>query len=410
MIAEQVVRLAVAMLLTAWIARSLGPVRMGHLSFALALYSLLGVVATAGLNRIIVREFSSSADPAGEQRLLVTALAMRFVAGCAMAICAIAFCLVVAPDLIALVLIIVPGYFFSAFDLVSLLYQANHRSASVARTRLAAFAASSLIKAAMLYSGARVELIALACLLDWVFSGCSLAFLYLRDHRGLGLALPELPLARRLLSECGVEIIAGFSGMAFMRIDQLMLQVMRDPTEVAVMAVSSRLTEAWYFVPAALVASTFPVIVRLGASDPDAARAHVRKLYRQVLLLGLLVAVFVTFTAREIVGLIFGHQYLASADVLVIQIWCGVFMSLGLASGSWLVSNRQVVLNLQRNLLGVVVNVLLNLWLIPAHGALGAAWSTLGAFASAYLLFDFATPSTRSMGMDKLRALSLRSR
>lgn len=409
MVAEQVIRLAIAMLLTAWIARSLGPVRMGHLSFALALYSLLGVVATAGLNRIIVREFSSSPDAADEQRLLVTALAMRFVAGVAMAVCAVAFCLATAPDLLTLVLIIVPGYFFSAFDLVSLLYQANHASGAVTRARLFAFAASSLVKATMLYFGAGVELIALACLLDWVFSGCALAFLYLRDHRGLRVERPAMPLARRLLSESGVEIVAGFSGMAFMRIDQLMLQVMHGPAEVATMAISSRLTEAWYFVPAALVASTFPVIVKLRASDPEAAAAHVRKLYRQVSALGLLVAVIVTFAAPHIVRLIFGEQYLASADVLVVQVWCGVFMSLGLASGSWLISNRQGMLNLQRNLLGVVINVLLNLWLIPTQGALGAAWATLGAFACAYFLFDFITPSTRPMGMDKLRALAWRS-
>lgn len=408
MVSEQVVRLGVAMLLTAWIARALGPVRMGHLSFALALYSLLGVVATAGLNRIIVREFSSGTDPASEQQLLVTGLAIRFVAGFAMALSAIAFCLVAAPDLIALVLIIVPGYFFSAFDLISLLYQANHDAATVARTRLLAFAASSLVKASMLLMGAGVELIAFACLLDWVFSGSSLAFLYFSDHRKLGFARPRMALARRLLSESGIEVIAGFSGMAFMRIDQLMLQVMRGPAEVATMAVSSRLTEAWYFVPAAIVSSTFPVIVKLRTADPDAAAAHVRNLYRQVSALGLVVALFVTFAAEDVVRIVFGRQYLASANVLVIQIWCGVFMSLGLASGSWLISNRQGMLNLQRNLLGVGINVLLNVLLIPTHGALGAAWATLGAFACAYLLFDFLTPATRAMGIDKLRALAWR--
>lgn len=406
MTAEQVARLGVAMLLTAWIARSLGPVRMGHLSFALALYSLLGIVATAGLNRIIVREFSSSPDAEDEQRLLVTALAMRFLAGSAMALCAIAFCLLIEPDLLTLVLIVVPGYFFSAFDLVNLLYQAHHKSAVVARTRLLAYSASSLVKATMLYLGAGIELIALACLLDWAFSAIALVILYLRDHRHLRVRQPDMSLARRLLSESGIEIIAGFSGMAFMRIDQLMLQMMRDPTEVALMAVSSRLTEAWYFVPAAIVSSTFPVIVKLRSSDPGAAQVQVRKLYRQVSALSIVAAIFVTIAAGEIVTRIFGNQYLAAANVLVVQVWCGLFMSFGLASGAWLISNRQGALNLKRNLLGAGMNVVLNLWLIPDHGALGSAWATLGSFFCAYFLFDFIAPSTRSMGMDKLRALA----
>jgi PST family polysaccharide transporter len=408
MVGEQVIRLAIAMLLTAWIARSLGPIRMGHLSFALALYSLLGVVATVGLNRIIVREFSSNTDASRERELLLTSLAMRFIASGTMAICAVLFCFLTAPELVPLVLIIVPGYFFSAFDLISLLYQANHKSGIVARARLLAFAVSSLVKATMLYLGAGVELIALACLLDWAFSGTALAILYVRDTHGIWSSRPRMSLARQLLSESAIEIVAGFSGMAFMRIDQLMLQTMRGPSEVAIMAVSTRLTEAWYFVPAAIVASTFPIIVRLRQSDPDAALQHVRKLYRHVSALSLLAAVLVTFLAEDIVGLVFGHEYLASADVLVIQIWCGLFMSFGLASGSWLISNRQGGLNLKRNLLGVAINILLNFWLIPGHGALGAAWATLGAFACAYFIFDFITPSTRQMGMDKLRALMWR--
>lgn len=409
MAAEQVVRLGIAMFLTAWIARALGPVAMGHLSFALALYSLLGIVATAGLNRIIVREFSTSTDAAEERRLLATGLAMRFVAGTAMAICAVVFCLLTAPQLIALVLILVPGYFFSAFDLVNLLYQAHHRSAVVARTRLLAYAASSLVKATMLYMGAGVELIAFACLFDWAFSGSALALLYFRGNRGLAIERPHATLARRLLSESGIEVIAGFSGMAFMRMDQLMLQTMRGPTEVAIMAVSSRLTEAWYFVPASIVASTFPLIARSRTTNPEAAMAHVRKLYRQVAALSVGVAILVTFTAGEIVTRLFGPQYLGAADVLVVQIWCGLFMSLGLASGAWLIAGKQGALNLRRNLLGAVINVLLNLWLIPRHGALGSAWATLGAFFCAYFLFDFITPTTRAMGMDKLRALAWRS-
>jgi O-antigen/teichoic acid export membrane protein len=183
---------------------------------------------------------------------------------------------------------------------------------------------------------------------------------------------------------------------------------MRDSTQVALMAVSTRLTEAWYFVPAAIVSSTFPMIVRLQASDPEAAARALRRVYAQVVALGVVAALAMTLAAQWVVDLLYGHQYAAAADVLVLQTWCGVFLSLGLASGSWLIANRQGMLNLRRNVFGMVVNVALNLWLIPRHGAVGAAVATLVAFACAYTLYDFVDPAAREMGRQKLRAMGRR--
>jgi O-antigen/teichoic acid export membrane protein len=258
----------------------------------------------------------------------------------------------------------------------------------------------------LLLQGAGLKLIALACLLDWAFMGIALAWLYFNGSSGASpLYRPKVALARRLFNESKIEIIAGFSGLAFMRIDQVMLQMLREPSEVAIMAVSSRLTEAWYFIPAAIVSSTFPTIVRLESSAPHLAIVQLKKLYREVVGLTIGAGLMISFLAYPIINLLYGSVYRPAAPVLVIQVWCGVFMSLGIASGAWLISNRQVVLNLHRNVFGAVVNIALNLWLIPAHGALGAAWATLAAFASAYLLYDFLDPRMRSTGKDKLRAL-----
>jgi O-antigen/teichoic acid export membrane protein len=115
-----------------------------------------------------------------------------------------------------------------------------------------------------------------------------------------------------------------------------------------------------------------------------------------------------SLAAEPIIGLLFGAQYRAAAPVLAVQAWCGFFMVLGITSGAWLMAHRRGVLNLRRNALGMGVNLLLNLWLIPRHGALGAAWATLAAFATAYLLYDFMDPAMRDVGRDKLRALAWR--
>lgn len=406
MISEQVIRQSLGLLVAVWVARHLGPSDMGALSYSLSLTALLGILTTAGLNRIAVREFSVAADPEVERRLLIAGLAMRFTASIFVAVLGTLVCLAISPQDAAIVAVLSLGYFFTAFDLVDLLFQSKLRSREVARVRLAAFITSSAIKCSLIYLGAGLGVLSVAYLLDWVLVGSALAWLHFRDHHAFPLPHGMLATAKHLFRESHVEIVAGFSGLAFMRIDQVMLQFFRTPAEVAVMAVSSKLTEAWYFVPVAIVSSAFPAIVRLNQTDAEKGREAVRRLYSQLSALTLAAAAFVTLFADPIVLLLYGTAYQAAADVLVIQVWCAVFMAYGIASGSWLIARKQGVLNLQRNLLGAGVNIGLNLYLIPRHGALGAAWSTLAAFAVAYLVSDFFDARTRSMGFDKLRAIA----
>jgi len=174
------------------------------------------------------------------------------------------------------------------------------------------------------------------------------------------------------------------------------------------MAVSSRLTEAWYFIPTALVASTFPVIVKLEGASPERALARLKSLYRTLVALGILAGVAAELLAPRFINLIYGPAFQSAAPVLTIQIWCGVFMSLGIASGAWLMAHRLGMLNLRRNVLGMLINVGLNLLLIPSYGAIGSAWATLAAFACAYLAYDFLDPAMYEVGRNKLRAFMWR--
>lgn len=408
MMADTVARQAISLVLIVWATRVLGPVGFGRLSFALSLYALFGIVTTLGLNRIAVREFASGSDSHSTNRLLVTALAMRLVASVVVAVLAIACCGIIAPDNVVLVAILVLGYFFTAFDVVDLFFQSQLRSPALVWRRFLAFMASSAIKAALLLSGAGVGLITFACLLDWAFMAAALVWLYHVKVGIFALPRPDWKLASSLFAECRIEIIAGFSGLAFMKIDQLMLEVMRGPTEVAVMAVSTRLTEAWYFVPVVVVSSAFPVIVKLSRHDPDGALVRLKSLYRWLVGLGLIAGIATQLFARIVIDTLYGPRYEAAASVLAIQIWCGVFMSLGITSGAWLMTHRLGTLNLRRNVLGMAINIGLNLLLIPQYGAIGSAWATLAAFACAYLVYDFVDPAMRSIGREKLRALTLR--
>jgi len=68
-----------------------------------------------------------------------------------------------------------------------------------------------------------------------------------------------------------------------------------------------------------------------------------------------------------------------------------VFVFLGVAFSKYLLAEKLTKIDFLRTLAGAVFNVLLNLWLIPLHGVVGAAVATLISQFTvnvAYDLFD----------------------
>jgi PST family polysaccharide transporter len=88
---------------------------------------------------------------------------------------------------------------------------------------------------------------------------------------------------------------------------------------------------------------------------------------------------------------------LPAASILSIIAWSTVFVFVGVASGRWfLVENLQRLL-LYRTVIGAIINVALNVILIPRYGAIGASLATLASQAYANLFANLMSGTTRPL-------------
>jgi PST family polysaccharide transporter len=126
----------------------------------------------------------------------------------------------------------------------------------------------------------------------------------------------------------------------------------------------------------------------------------------------LALAVFLQFAGRPLVQLLFGTEFSASTPVLQIHIWAGVFIFMRALLSRWLLAEDLLRFSLLTHVAGAVMNVALNLMLIPRYGAIGAAVATVISYASAGWLALFLSARTRPMGwmMGKSLLLPLRWR
>jgi O-antigen/teichoic acid export membrane protein len=118
-------------------------------------------------------------------------------------------------------------------------------------------------------------------------------------------------------------------------------------------------------------------------------------------------SIVISLFAPQLIFYLFGESFSGAADVLVIHCWAGIFVCLGISSGSVLAAKKQLHWNLYRNLFGLSINIILNILLISSYGVRGAAIATLISLACAFCLFDLFSQSTRYMFFDKLKSFNI---
>jgi len=176
--------------------------------------------------------------------------------------------------------------------------------------------------------------------------------------------------------------------------------------DVGVYSEAVRISEVWYFIPAAIVTSVFPVIVESKKISEEIYYERLQKLFTLMTWLGISVAVIMTLTSKLIVFILFGKEYIEAATVLAIYILGGLFMCLGTTSGIWFSVENLQKYSFYRTLNGAIVNIILNYFLMPKIGLIGATIVTIIAQMFAAYIFDFYNIKTRKIFYMKTRAFN----
>ena len=187
----------------------------------------------------------------------------------------------------------------------------------------------------------------------------------------------DLPLIKQLLKEAIPIAIASVFTIIYFRIDVLMLSFLRGDTEVGLYSAAYRLTEALVFLPTVITTSTFPLMSKYYKDSFDSFSFAYARTFKYLFATGLLIAVLVTFASDKIISIVYGPEYQSSAIALQILIWTTAIMFIiTLISTTCISSGNQQIVS-KRALLAALLNIILNLILIPWISYTGAAIATV---------------------------------
>lgn len=407
--ADKGFRLLAGLVVGVWVARYLGPEEFGLLNYSISLVGLFITFATLGLDGVVVRELVR--NPANENRITGTSFWLKL--GGALLVLLILVVATVLSDQPQtekwLVLWIGASVLGQSFNVIDYEFQSKVQSKFVVKASIVALVVASALKIGFILYGVSLVYFAVVIFVESVVLAAGLVWFYLKQGGRLSVWKFDAEVAKSLLKDSWPLIISGIVITLYLKIDQVMIKEMLGNTEVGWYAAAVRLSEIWYFIPIVISNSLYPAIVGSKEKSTKLYYDRLQKLYSLMVLIAVAIALPITFTSHLIIELLYGHEYREAAMVLMIHIWSAVFIFLLHASGKWLINENLTRNAFYRNLSGAVLNIGLNLYLIPKMGIVGSAIATLISYGVAGFFYDFIDPKLRKSFYLKLNAFRLKN-
>jgi PST family polysaccharide transporter len=378
---------------TSLLARYLGSEELGEFSAVFAYLSLFAWFATFGMESILVRESSRDRESAGS--IVRTGVMLMTLLCVATAILA----LLIGPHagyrqkLLVLVAIACIETLIAPLRLPGLVFQVDLRQwygvgINVIRQGLwlALIIALREYHAPLTYVvGARVAVAMVEALLIWSasrrFFSANATILWRK--------------APHYLKESFPVAISSLLAGVYLRIDQVMLHNMVNDRVLGQYAAAVKVSELLETAPSALLYSMAPIL-SVAAGIHAQFQAYQSRTFRYLNVCAAGLCVVITIGAPLIVKWLYGPKFAAAVLLLQILIWSEVSVFFGS-----LVLTLLVARNMQRYLTiptaaGAIVNVLLNLYLIPRYAAVGAAIATVASYTIGWMVILLFFSQTRS--------------
>jgi len=406
---EKILRMIVGLFVGVWVARYLGPEQFGLFSYAQSFVGLFTAFATLGLDGIVVRELVKDETRCDE--LIGTAFWLKLMGAFAvLAVLAIAVNFTSNDHFTnILVFIIASATIFQSFNVIDMYFQSQVMGKYIVYANVFSLLLSSLVKIALILYDAPLIAFAWTIVFDSFILACGFLYFYIKNHLNINLLHVrfEKSTAVSLLRDSWPLILSGMVIAIYMKIDQVMIKEMMNSEAVGQYAAAVRISESWYFIPVVIASSLFPAIINAKKQSEELYHARLQKLYDLMVWMAIAIALPMTFLSDWVIHLLYGNQYNQAGSVLMIHIWTGVFVFLGVASGKWFMAENLQMLAFLRTFYGMIINIILNILLIPKYGIQGAATATLVSQIMAAYFSDLFNKKTKEMFFMKTKSLML---
>ncbi|MCU0536481.1 MAG: flippase [Hydrococcus sp. Prado102] len=398
--AERVLTIIISLTVGIYVIRYLGAENFGKLSYSISFVGLFGAIAKLGLDAIVVRNIVQ--EESSTQEILGTTFVLKLIGSLVtiLLISGAIWNLNNESEVRSITIIIGIGLLFSAFETIDFWFQSQVLAGAMTVVRSGQLILSSALKLLFITFGMSLMAFVWLTLIDSLLKAVGTIVVYFNHNQTFFRWKVSWSRAIEMLRDSWPLILSSVMVTIYMKIDQIMLGNMVGDREVGNYAAAIRFSEIWYFVPVAICSSVFPAILRAKQRSKQEYYDKLQQLYDLIAWVSLAIAIPMTFFSSSLMTTLLGQEYSKAGDILAWHIWAGPFVFLGVARTQWLMSENQTRFSFATTLLGTITNIILNFFLIPIYGGVGAAIATAISYAVAtYFSCLFYPPMFYTAGM-----------
>lgn len=373
-----------------YLARYLEPERFGTYNYVISFVGLFSFLIGLGVDAILGRELILQQDKKGV--LLGSGFYINtFSALFAIIIINIGASFIEKDPMIQLFIFIFSlSFLFQGFGIFATYFQSTVQAKQNARIQISTALLSALLKIVGFVTGQGLMWFISLFIVDAIINALWSITIFRKQGETINWS-PDFAMIRKLIVYAFPFMLSIVAVSIYMKIDQVLITKMLGQKENGIYSVAVRLAEMWYFIPSLICASLAPSIVNAKKSDERTYYTRMKSLLLFMLILGALLAVPLFILSPHIIQYLYGPLYLAAIPPFQIYIWSSIPIFIMPALAVYITTE-----NIGKNLLfstitGAIVNITLNIVLIPHYGILGSAIATFVSYTIPtiylYLLF-----------------------
>ena len=212
---------------------------------------------------------------------------------------------------------------------------------------------------------------------------------------------------RELISSSSPLFISALLIVLYSRVDLFMIDAKLSAENLGHYTAVVKLSEAFSMIMTAYLASQLPRLLRERKQGIKQYNSALLKTMRKCIFFSLGCTTLTVLFAEQILLLLYGETYLPAKNTLIVHFLGTIFLIQGIVCTQWLIAENLQIYRVYRVLAGLILNIALNLYLIPKYGILGAACSTLVTQAFGSVFFNSLSKSTLPIFKLQLQSMFL---
>ena len=362
--------------ITTAVINYLGNYEFGRFSYLFSVASLIGGFASLGFNSTIPTFLKLSSTPEEKKTIMSTAFISLLVAGFLNSLIFLLFIKFTSPSYFFLAIIYSVIFPLGSSNSIKYFFEYNAELKFITILNNLALAISFASKLLGLYLEKPLSWFILCIIIEQVVIFISYLILYRKAVNGVLFENFSFLVLKKLLKKSLPFLLSGIMITMYMKIDQIMIKWILGEESNGVYSATIRLVEVFYFLPVIIQTTYYPFILKT-ISNNTSTKIKMLNQYKLILIISSIITTLLVFFAKDILYILYGPESVSSTALLQVYGFSLVLIGIGTIRNHLIYYHQLSNFYLIITVVGVFINISLNLIFIPLYGLIGCAYATI---------------------------------